>query len=101
WSRSFPMKTVFIAAIAMPLVLMQSLPSEDATECGAKVLQGGCIMMPPETQHRYEVHELVMALRPDKARKAEALQFIIKRYPNTPEAKEAAKLLKDLRKTKP
>jgi hypothetical protein len=32
---------------------------------------------------------------------AESLQHIVKDYPNTPEAKEAAELLKDLNKTKP
>jgi hypothetical protein len=148
------MKTAFGAAVAIALFLSQSLWAED-TECGGKILRGGCIDMaswldPALPTARGRDHDLIFVLssvhrsapvldsgqltrelgqvstdlgrsmlngakmfleraQEDSSEAArdrrqiavKALQFVVNSCPNTPEAKEAAELLKNLNKTKP
>jgi hypothetical protein len=85
------MKTVFGAAVAMALVVIQPLgaifpaPSEASKDLQAcKMLLDIAKRLPPDQAAQLRQHAATL------------LQLVIAAYPKTPQAKEAAELLKGL-----
>jgi hypothetical protein len=87
------MKTAFGVVIATPLVLIQALFAEPPRSATPKEIISALEVIAAKTVSSTDAARL-------RRRAIQELQDLVKNYPNTAEAKEAA-LLKDLNKSKP